>query len=122
MSAPHSALLPGCQSKPTVLRSPDANTSTPLPSRLARRLAARRGVSSTHTSHDEPTEIYSLPSGPCAIVRVRWPYRSVAPLGRSSSLRTGPGVPLGSKLLSCTSWSSAAAYSIDGAAPPPDLT
>ncbi len=73
--------VPGWKSNPTVLRSPVAKTSKPVPSGWKRSIAARRESFSLHTLQLEPTVTYMAPSGPKRTVRVEWP----PPVGRSGT-------------------------------------
>src|SRR6185436_19365602 len=56
----------GCQSKPTVLRTPSANISRFDPSGFMRRIVDTRG-GDRHTLHGAPTDMYSRLSGPKAM-------------------------------------------------------
>ncbi len=59
-----SSFVFGCQSKPTELRTPLANTSSPVPSGFMRATLAKIGSSRLQTLHGAPIGMYSQPSGP----------------------------------------------------------
>ena len=89
----HSSPVTGWKTSPTALRIPRAKTRAPLPSGAICRIAARRSSASSQTLQDEPTDTYSIPSGPNPSVRVEWP----PPDGRSArasrpSKRPSPSV------------------------------
>src|SRR6202789_2635199 len=70
LSMPQSSPVFGCQPHPTVSRNPDANTDRLLPSSVARNIVAFSGLGSAHSLHVDPTEMYSMSSGPICTVRV----------------------------------------------------
>ncbi|MCU0581101.1 MAG: hypothetical protein MUF26_01465, partial [Syntrophales bacterium] len=53
-------LTKGSKSKKTVFRRPDAKTFKSDPSKLDTKIAALSSFFSTHTSHDDPTDVYNL--------------------------------------------------------------
>jgi hypothetical protein len=63
LSVNQRSLLPGCQSKPTLLRTPRAHTSKRLPSG-AMRATVPKGSAFMQTLHGAPMPIHSQPSGP----------------------------------------------------------
>src|SRR5207302_816215 len=69
----HRSPVVGLNARPTEFRRPLANTCPPLPSRLYRTTAARRGSLSRQMLQEEPIDRYSRLSGPNARVRVAWP-------------------------------------------------
>src|ERR1051325_153452 len=77
----HSSPVDGLKASPTELRRPVAKRCSPDPSALNRVTAARRGLDSSHTLHDDPAATYMEPSGPKTTVRVLCP-----PLGRPSTI------------------------------------
>src|SRR5260221_10297742 len=80
----HSSWVGGLTASPTELRKPRANPLPCEPSGSNCDTAARRLSVSSQMLHDEPTDTYSLPSGPNTTVRVEWP-----PAGRLGTITTG---------------------------------
>ncbi len=81
---PHSSPVRGCQPKPMVLRNPVAKIVRDLPSGLARSMVAASVLVSLHALQVDPTLMYSMLSGPKAMVRLG----CCPPSGRSSMIRS----------------------------------
>ena len=66
LSVNHSSCVTGCHAKPTLLRMPSAYVSSPVPSGFMRRIAAVIAAGA-QMLHVEPTDMYSMSSGPNAM-------------------------------------------------------
>jgi len=66
LSVNHNSCVTGCQSNPTLLRTPSAKTPIPAPSGFIRTIAAVIAAGA-QILHVEPTDMYNMSSGPNAM-------------------------------------------------------